>query len=131
MSNFVRDVAEFHQVVLNQPQLSPDDPWANLMVQRRQFLEEEIAELGHAIYKEDLVDVTDALIDMIYVAIGTLYIMGVPISALWDVVHQANMQKKRGMTKRGVFYDACKPLGWVPPEGAIERILESYGYETK
>lgn len=131
MSNLVCDVAKFHQIILQQPQLTPEDQWRGFLTLRHNFIEEELRELNTAIYDADLVGAVDGLLDIIYVAIGTLYTLGLPFDPLWNAVHTANMQKERGLTKRGVFYDARKPEGWVGPEAKIRQILQELGYAPK
>lgn len=80
---------------------------------RAKFLFEELKEYTDA---ESIADEIDALVDLIYVAIGALLEMGVnPIKA-FEPVQEANMAKLRGETKRGEVYDAVKPPGWTPPD---------------
>jgi predicted HAD superfamily Cof-like phosphohydrolase len=67
--------------------------------------------------------VADGLADIIYVAIGTLYIMGLPGPAIWEAVQKANMSKVRGITKRGNAFDAVKPEGWTAPEADIAKAI--------
>jgi predicted HAD superfamily Cof-like phosphohydrolase len=74
---------------------------------------------------DDLVGVADGLIDLIYVAIGTLQLMGVPVAEGWREVQRANMTKERVAkaedSKRGHAWDIKKPEGWEPPNW--ERVL--------
>ena len=64
----------------------------------------------------DMAEQADALIDLVYVAMGTAVQMGLPWQELWDDVHRANMAKERGMTSRGISDDAIKPDGWQGPK---------------
>ena len=117
-------VRQFHIKVLG---IADTKPTLTLPVdfsQRVAFMEEEIEEMGQAYIDKDLVGVADALADLVYVALGTAHMMGIPFDAVFRVVHAANMQKQRGMTKRGMVYDAIKPEGWVGPEAQIETILK-------
>jgi len=61
----------------------------------------------------------DALIDLVYFALGTAYIHGFPFKKGWDRVHAANMKKVRALrpadSKRDTVYDVIKPEGWEPP----------------
>jgi predicted HAD superfamily Cof-like phosphohydrolase len=73
----------------------------------------------------------DALIDLVYVAMGTAHLLGLPWEALWNEVQIANMRKVRAAadasdSKRGSAFDVVKPPGWQPPN--IKRILENYGW---
>lgn len=65
------------------------------------------------------VDMIDAIMDLIYFALGRLYEIGVSqddFDAMWDAIHTANMTKKRGNKGRGSDDDAIKPEGWQGPE---------------
>jgi hypothetical protein len=79
------------------------------------FIEEELEEFRTS---ETIEDDADALIDLIYVAVGRLVEMGLPASAMFEEVHNANMAKVRGeLSKRpgSMGYDATKPPGWIGP----------------
>lgn len=79
-------------------------------------LREEIDEFAAA---ETLEDKADALIDLVYFALGRLVEMGLAPLPLFEQVHKANMEKKRGeLSKRpnSLGYDAVKPEGWKPPD---------------
>ena len=76
---------------------------------------------------QDLALQADALVDLVYVALGTGVMMGLPWQQLWDDVHRANMGKVRGVGKRGHAVDLVKPEGWVGPRTA--EILEAAGYD--
>lgn len=80
---------------------------------RLDFLAEELQEYRAAETQEDEID---ALVDLVYVAIGALLEMGIDPSAAFRPVQDANMAKVRGETSRGAFYDAVKPEGWKPPD---------------
>mgnify|MGYP002513750868 CR=1 FL=1 len=61
----------------------------------------------------------DAIIDLIYFAIGRAYEMGITQAQFrqcWNLVQQKNMAKKRGTKNRGTEQDACKPDGWIAPD---------------
>jgi len=71
---------------------------------------------------EQLEDQLDALVDMVYVILGTAYLHGYEVrwQEAWDRVHAANMAKVRaasaGDSKRGSTFDVVKPAGWVKPD---------------
>lgn len=68
---------------------------------------------------EDKVDMIDAIMDLIYFALGRLYEIGCTeddFAAMWNAIHHANMTKKRGNKGRGSNDDAIKPEGWQGPE---------------
>ena len=114
------DVAEFHLKVLGVEHPThitlQDREW---IMERFRFLNEEANEFLEASLESDLVKAVDGLLDTVYVALGTLYFLGVPVQECWDAVQKANMTKIRGITKRGNLIDAMKPAGWVGPEADI------------
>lgn len=90
----------------------------NKLVFRHDLAREETLELLKAIHRNNEVDIVDALIDQIYIAYGTLNMLGIDIDRAFLAVHDANMKKERGVnTKRGsVDYDVIKPEGWEAPD---------------
>ena len=83
---------------------------------RIEHLKEELEETIGAVEGGDLEEFIDGLIDLIYIASGTLNMCGVDAQRHWDEVHQANMNKERGVNpKRGHNVDVVKPEGWVEP----------------
>lgn len=88
------------------------------------FMQEELDEYKKSISGSDSVatrcDAFDALIDLVYVALGTCYLHGFPFPEGWRRVQQANMAKIRvdrpENSKRGSSFDVVKPLGWQPPD---------------
>lgn len=63
----------------------------------------------------------DALVDIVYIALGTAYRRGWDFAAAWKRVHDANMAKERGKpnnSKYGSGFDIVKPQGWQPPSHA-------------
>jgi predicted HAD superfamily Cof-like phosphohydrolase len=57
---------------------------------RFEYMDEELLEFFSA---TDLVDQADAMIDLIYLALGTLVELGVEPDELFRIVHHANMSK--------------------------------------
>jgi predicted HAD superfamily Cof-like phosphohydrolase len=97
---------------------------------RLRFLREELEELDKAYAEDSLPDIADALVDLVYVALGTAHLHGLPWEALFDEVQRSNMQKVRaqhvGDSKRGSIFDVVKPKGWQAP--LIEEVLAEYGW---
>lgn len=82
-------------------------------------LNEELEELVQAHRDGDVLEAADALIDLVYFALGRLVEMGVPAEAVMDEVQRANMGKQRGeLSKRpgSMGHDAVKPAGWTAPD---------------
>lgn len=75
----------------------------------------------------NLANQADALVDLVYVALGTAVMMGLPWQELWSDVHAANLRKVRGRTKRDMPLDLMKPEGWIGPQTAS--ILGHHGWK--
>ncbi len=81
---------------------------------RLEHLREEISELIIGFEDNDREAILDACVDIVYVAIGTAYHHGFDFNEAWRRVHEANMKKIRGSTKRSAE-DVIKPEGWKEP----------------
>lgn len=102
------------------------------VMQRASWMLEELVEFMEA---DTLRDQTDALIDLIYFAIGTFTLMGVKPEPFFDIVHNANMGKLHadGKPRFNEQGKIIKPEGWAEkyaPEPKIVEELErqSTGY---
>lgn len=113
-----------HEGVTTYPHLLPDDLYAF----RYGFLAEELQEFKDAHLAGDLAGAFDALLDLVYVALGTAHLMELPWQEGWDAVQDANMAKERAtsaeQSTRLSAFDVIKPPGWTPPD--IEGILGKY-----
>jgi predicted HAD superfamily Cof-like phosphohydrolase len=78
----------------------------------------------HHRYSPNLAKSADALIDELYVTIGTLLAMGIDLWPLWREVQRANMAKVGGPVVDG---KVRKPANWNPPD--IEGLLRKQGWE--
>lgn len=115
-----RDISDFHikygLAYVGKPRNLPDD----LADFRMKFLEEELTEYRAASLSEDLEGQLDALVDLVYVALGTAYLQGFNFREAWKRVHTANMQKIRAVdssaSKRSNANDVVKPPGWTAPD---------------
>lgn len=119
-AEMLKNVELFNHQVLGLP--IPEVP-ATLDEGRAQWaltaLREEVDEFGEATEKQDVAGAADALIDLVYFALGRLVEMGVPAAAVFEEVQRANMQKERGeLSKRphSKGFDAVKPAGWGAPD---------------
>ena len=122
--NMLNDVADFHELILKDPaEQVPTLISAEYCVERVSFLHEELTELMDAAQEGNIVGVSDALADIVYVALGTAYKMGLPFDEIWAAVQSANMHKVAGPTRRGNKVDAMKPPTWIGPEAAIARAI--------
>lgn len=92
-------------------------------------LTEELFEFNVAWTDESIPKQVDALIDLMYFAMGGLTRMGLTAkqsAAIFRVVHNCNMQKHKGAKEERTTVselDAVKPEGWDGPEEIIKLIL--------
>lgn len=93
---------------------------------RYAILNEEVEEFKSATTLEDQVD---AMIDTIYIALGTLVELGVEPDAIFNIVQEANM-KKLGADGKPLYHTegekagkVKKPEGWQAPEPLIRAEL--------
>lgn len=104
----------------------------DMLAFRFKFLQEELEEFRQALAMVDHAGMADALVDLVYVVMGTAHVLGYPWQELWEAVQHANMQKIRvtdaASSKRGSSFDVGKPPGWEPPN--IGDILRHRGWDV-
>ena len=126
MNRMLRDIEEFHQVFGLAYDGAPRTLPPNLSEFRQNFLVEELREYVYSVQDGDLEAQLDALVDLVYVALGTAYLQGLPFQEAWTEIHNSNMRKKRALrpsdSKRDTIYDVVKPIDWVPPN--LRRVLK-------
>ena len=79
----------FGQEVKNQPSFS-SEKINNL---RYDLIKEELAELKDAMEKKDLLEVADALTDILYVTYGAGHAFGIDLDKCFEEVQNSNMSK--------------------------------------
>lgn len=146
MKDVISDVSMFHEVfglpIADRPMLVDRDT----RELRLNLLDEEYCEYRRAAQSNDLVEIADALADMIYIIAGTALIYGIPLEEVWDAVQVSNISKAGscefcegyGVDEDNQPCDTCggngfrvirrmdgkilKPEGWQPPN--IKAILD-------
>jgi predicted HAD superfamily Cof-like phosphohydrolase len=133
LTRMANDIISFHHkfglVYDGPPRILPDD----LRKFRVKFMQEELDEYNKADCSSievdgEFIELTpqeqreaelDALVDLVYVALGTAYLQGFNFAEAWRRVHTANMAKVRAErpedSKRGSGFDVIKPEGWTAP----------------
>lgn len=88
-----------------------------MVKERIEHIESEIVELKDALIRENLMDIIDALVDIVYLTKGTAISMGYAWGEHFQEVHRANSEKERGEHPKrpGRKEDLIKPKGWIPP----------------
>lgn len=131
--NIAKDIEDFHHKFDLRYDGDPRALPGGMATFRQGFLSEELREymqaslnVNEAIRAKDDGEITffleqqlDALVDLVYVAVGTSYLHGFDFNVAWHRVHRANMAKVRAsdasQSKRASPLDVVKPEDWQPP----------------
>lgn len=115
-------VREFHQAFGHPSVDAPSALSAERRNVRADWMREEVQEWVEA---NDPVDQADAMIDLIYFALGSLVELGIKPQELFDVVHQANMAKlwEDGRPRYDATGKVIKPEGWRDPDDALREVI--------
>ena len=126
MTDILKDIDNFHKKYGFEKNEMIDIPNNSELINfRTAFLMEELAEYTNAITKKDAAGALDALVDIVYIALGTAWLFNLPFEKAWNEVQKANMSKIRAKDKtgkRGTKFDVVKPKDWKAPN--IEKIIE-------
>lgn len=126
MTDLLKDIDNFHKKYGFEKNEKVDIPDNSELINfRTAFLMEELAEYTNAITKKDAAGALDALVDIVYIALGTAWLFNLPFEKAWNEVQKANMSKIRAKDKtgkRGTKFDVVKPKDWKAPN--IEKIIE-------
>jgi len=95
---------------------------------RKKMHEQEHQELVEALDSGVLADIVQELADVVYVAYGTAYSLGIPLDLVIAEVHKANMRKigPNGPILRDG--KVMKPPGWTPPD--VAGVLQYYANDS-
>lgn len=119
------NVEDFHRefgIKINTVPCIPDAKEAALRIA---LIQEELTELAEAFDKHDVVEVADAIGDLMYVVLGCSVTCGIDIEPIFHEIHRSNMTKKGGHKA---------PNGkWIKPEtyepAKLLPILKRQGYK--
>lgn len=110
-------VAEFHRRIGADVRTTPT-PAPQGALRRCEFVEEEAAELRAAVCAGDIVQIADALGDLLYVTYGTALHFGIDVDEVFAEIHRSNMTKSPAGNQKAV-----KGPRYSPPR--IEAVLGS------
>ena len=108
MSNFDKVgtfMKTFGQEVKTKPSLSSD----KINKLRIDLIKEELEELTEAMQKKDLLEVADALTDILYVTYGAGHAFGINLDACFNEVQNSNMSKL-GMDGKPIYNESGKVM---------------------
>lgn len=113
---------KFSHPVGKQPQMMEK----NRAKKRYNWMLEEINEFMEAVEQQDIVEEADAMIDLIYFALGTLVEMGIRPDELFEIVQCANMSKlwEDGKPHYAEDGKTIKPLSWEDPHNKLKQAIE-------
>ena len=92
MSNF-GDVKIFMETYGQEVKKSPEFPNKKIIQLRVDLIEEELKEFQKAIDEKDLLEIADALTDILYVTYGAGHAFGIDLDKCFTEVQRSNMSK--------------------------------------
>ncbi len=92
MSNF-DDVKNFMNIYEQEVKTKPSFPNEKIVQLRYDLIKEELDELSVAIKDEDIVEVADALTDLLYVVYGAGHSFGIDLDKCFAEVQRSNLSK--------------------------------------
>ena len=123
MNSEQRMVREFHDRYLEDNGDVPTLLSDRTLLFRGRLIVEEAAEFLEAASNRDLVEVADALVDILYVTYGAANVLGIDLEPLFCEVHRSNMTKLGRLDPAG---KVAKGSEWSPPQ--IKRLLVAQGW---
>ena len=86
-------VGDFMEAFGQEVQLEPTWPDFNTRELRLDLIQEELDELAQAMEDRDMVQIADALTDLLYVVYGAGHAFGIDLDECFQEVHSSNMSK--------------------------------------
>ncbi len=114
-------VKDFHRKydILSRDKITLPDP--AILLLRSRLIVEEAGEFLNAATHQNLVEMIDALVDILYVTFGTADVMGVDLQPFFEEVQRSNMSKM-GKDASGKIQ---KGPNYSPPD--LVKVLQSQG----
>ena len=92
MTNFEL-VGEFMNSFGQEVKTKPEHPNDDTQLLRVELIREELEELKDAVAENDIIEVADALTDLLYVVYGAGHAYGIDLDKCFEEVHASNMSK--------------------------------------
>jgi len=108
MTNFQK-VKKFMQTFGQEVKLKPSFSTEKINNLRYNLVKEELEELKQAIVNKDLLEVADALTDILYVTYGAGHAFGIDLDSCFEEVQNSNMSKL-GKNGKPIYNDAGKVM---------------------
>ena len=116
-------VGDFMEAFGQDVQFEPTWPDFNTRELRLELIQEELDELSDAIADRDMIQIADALTDLLYVVYGAGHTFGLDLDECFQEVHRSNMSKL-GENGRPIYREDGKVMkgpGYFEPD--LEGIL--------
>ena len=122
MRSAQKDLRDFHEkfgLTIND---TPTIPGDDVLQFRVNLINEEAEEFEQAAQARNLVEMADALADVIYVALGAGVSLGIDLEPVFEEVHRSNMTKvwSDGQVRRREDGKVIKPPTYSPANIAQE-----------
>ena len=91
-SNFEK-VGAFMEAFGQRVEMEPTWPDFNTRELRLELIQEELDELSDAVADRDMIQIADALTDLLYVVYGAGHAFGLDLDECFEEVHRSNMSK--------------------------------------
>ena len=91
-SNFEK-VGDFMEAFGQKVEMEPTWPDFDTRELRLELIQEELEELSDAVADRDMIQIADALTDLLYVVYGAGHAFGLDLDECFEEVHRSNMSK--------------------------------------
>lgn len=118
------NVEDFHREFGLSIAVKPRIPNEKDAILRVKLIEEELRELKAALEEKDIVEVADAIGDLLYVILGCAVTCGIDMEPIFREIHRSNMTKKGGHKNSDGKW--VKPSTYEP--AILLPILKRQGY---
>ena len=117
MTNFEK-VKQFMTTFGQEVKQKPEFPSENIIDLRIKLIEEELQELKDSIKNKDIIEVADALSDILVVTYGGAAAWGLEIDKCFNEVHRSNMSKlsAEGKPIYNEYGKVLKGPNYSPPD---------------
>ena len=94
----------------------PTIPNSAVVILREKLIQEELDELKASFQEENIVEVADAIADLLYVVYGAGAACGLPVDEIFAEVHRSNMTKfPNGKVLKNEYGKIIKPDTYEQP----------------
>jgi predicted HAD superfamily Cof-like phosphohydrolase len=112
MVKLQQQVEQFHREFGQAIAGAPSKPSPETGTLRLRLIYEEADELASALTNGSVVDIADAIGDLLYVVYGTAVSCGIDMEPITDEIHRSNMSKVGGHTRHDGKW--IKPASYSP-----------------